>query len=214
LVACTAFRNPALIAKIATAMDEVSEGRFTLGLGAGWNEVEFRAFGLPFDQRVARFEEALQIIVPLLRGGHVDFGGAHYRAPDCANLPRGPSPHGPPILVGAFGPRMLRLAARYAEAVNTSIDRLALSAACTEVGRDPATLAFTLPAWAAFPDLGPTPDHMHESTYTSAEELAEFLRALAQAGAAHVMIDFRPNTSAALARVVEALQLYHNNESI
>ena len=75
LVACTAFRNPALLAKMAATLDEVSGGRFTLGLGAGWNEAEFVAFGLPFDHRVARFQEALHIIASLVREGEVAYQG-------------------------------------------------------------------------------------------------------------------------------------------
>ncbi len=83
LVICTGFRNPALLAKMADTVDEISGGRLILGLGAGWNEPEYRAFGYPFDHRVSRFEEALQIVCPLLREGHVDFAGRFYQARDC-----------------------------------------------------------------------------------------------------------------------------------
>jgi alkanesulfonate monooxygenase SsuD/methylene tetrahydromethanopterin reductase-like flavin-dependent oxidoreductase (luciferase family) len=100
---------------MAVTLDEVSGGRFILGIGAGWNEPEFRAFGLPFDRRVDRFEEALQIIVPLLREGRVDFQGRYYSARDCELAPRGPRSGGPPVVIGAQQPRMLRLAARYAD---------------------------------------------------------------------------------------------------
>ena len=75
LVACTAFHNPAVLAKRADTIDEISGGRFILGLGAGWNETEFRAFGIPFDHRIARFEEAFTIIRGLLRDGAIDFDG-------------------------------------------------------------------------------------------------------------------------------------------
>jgi alkanesulfonate monooxygenase SsuD/methylene tetrahydromethanopterin reductase-like flavin-dependent oxidoreductase (luciferase family) len=115
---CMSFRNPAVLAKMATTLDEVSGGRLILGLGAGWNEAEYRAFGLPFDRRVDRFEEALRIVVPLLRDGHVDFEGRYYSARDCELAPRGPRPGGPPILIGALQPRMLRLAAQYADIWN------------------------------------------------------------------------------------------------
>src|SRR5258705_4009342 len=97
LVLCNTFRNPAILAKMATAVDEVSGGRLILGVGAGWNEPEYRAFGMPFDHRVDRFEEALQIIKPLLRTGHVDFAGRVYQAPDSEDAPRGPPPQGPPL---------------------------------------------------------------------------------------------------------------------
>jgi probable F420-dependent oxidoreductase len=150
LVACSSFRNPALIAKMADTIDEISGGRLILGLGAGWHEPEYTAFGFPYDHRVSRFEEALQIVTALLRTGQVDFAGEYYTARECELRPRGPRPEGPPILVGGSGERMLRLAARYgdawnadrqndvaaAQALNTRVDR-----ACHDVGRDPASLA-------------------------------------------------------------------------
>src|SRR6185295_10070568 len=77
-VACCSFRNPALIAKQVDALEEISDGRILLGLGAGWHEPEYAAFGFPFDHRASRFEEALQIIVPLLRGETVTFHGQYY----------------------------------------------------------------------------------------------------------------------------------------
>src|SRR6266568_3456321 len=150
LVACTAFRSPALLAKLADTVDEISGGRLIVGLGAGWDGPEDRAFGVKSDHRVDRVEEALQIIVPLLRSGHVDFDGKYYQARDCELRPRGPQAGGPPILVGAKGPRMLRIAATYADQWNAEGPlrrpeeiiplRTAGDAACAEVGRDPATL--------------------------------------------------------------------------
>jgi alkanesulfonate monooxygenase SsuD/methylene tetrahydromethanopterin reductase-like flavin-dependent oxidoreductase (luciferase family) len=146
LVACTAFRNPALLAKMADTLDEISDGRLILGLGAGWHEPEYEAFGYPYDHRVGRFEEALRIIVPLLRKGRVDFEGQYYRARACELLPRGPRPGGPPILIGAQGPRMLGLAAQHADIYDADYqltpeavtERMgALDAACAAVGRDP-----------------------------------------------------------------------------
>lgn len=215
LVACTAFRNPAVLAKIATALDEVSEGRFTLGLGAGWNEPEFRAFGLPFDHRVDRFEEALRIIVPLVRLGSVDMSGRYSQAPRCVDTPRGPRAAGPPIMVGASGPRMRRLTAQYADSINTGVSpenaaqqQAELDVLCAEFGRAPGSVALTTPLWAAFPEVGPIPEHMRSSSYHTADALAERLVALAQTGVAEVMIDFRPNTAATLALLREALPLY------
>src|SRR6516162_1204309 len=112
LVLCNSFRHPAILAKMATTLDEVSGGRLILGVGAGWNEPEYQAFGLAFDHRVARFEEALQLLTPLLREGQVDFAGAYYQARHCEIVPRGPRPAGPPLLVGSEGPRMLKLTAQ------------------------------------------------------------------------------------------------------
>ena len=148
-VACNGFRNPALLAKMAVTLDEVSAGRLVLGIGAGWHEPEYRAFGFPFERRVGRLEEALQIISALLRKGHVDFQGRFYSARDCELTPRGPRPEGPPILVGAQRPRMLRLAATYADIYDADFhldpDPVAkcfeaIDAACRSAGRDRATL--------------------------------------------------------------------------
>lgn len=153
LVACAGFRNPALIAKMADTIDEISNGRFILGLGAGWHKPEYDAFGFPYDPRVSRLEEALQIIRGLLKDGHVDFDGRFYQARDCELRPRGPRPGGPPILVGGSGERMLRLTARYADQWNqdrkNDLDEVLalqerLDDACREVGRNPQTLGRTI----------------------------------------------------------------------
>jgi alkanesulfonate monooxygenase SsuD/methylene tetrahydromethanopterin reductase-like flavin-dependent oxidoreductase (luciferase family) len=148
-VACNSFRNPALLAKMAITLDEVSDGRLVLGIGAGWHEPEYHAFGFPYDHRVGRFEEALQIIAPLLREGQVDFEGQYYQVRDCEIEPRGPRPAGPPILIGAQRPRMMRLAATYADIFDTDfhldpapVAELFATAeqACKAVKRDPASL--------------------------------------------------------------------------
>lgn len=214
IVAAAGFRNPALTTKIATAIDEISGGRFVLGLGAGWNRDEFDAFDIPYDHRVDRFEEALSIIAPLLREGHVDFRGDYHAAPGAVDLPRGPRAAGPPLMIGATGPRMLRLAARFADWLNTGIDpadpapRLAeIAAACADVGRDPATLALTAPVWITFPDLGPIPPHMRESALPDVAGAADRLAAYAEAGVAHAMVDLEPNIPAALSRLAEAAAL-------
>lgn len=110
LVFCTGFRNPALIAKMADTLDEISGGRLILGLGAGWNEPEYHAYGFPFDHRFARFEEAFTIIRTLLRDGQIDFEGTFYTARDCELRPRGPRPDGPPLMIGSQGAKMLELA--------------------------------------------------------------------------------------------------------
>ena len=163
LVTCNSFRHPAILAKMATTVDEISQRRLILGVGAGWNEPEYQAFGLPFDHRVARFEEALQILKPLLREGHVDFTGQYYQARNCEIVPRGPRSEGPPLMVGSEGgPRMLKLTAQYADLWNTGYmgkpetlaDRRAkLEAACHKVRRDPATLGITALIGLWFPDL-------------------------------------------------------------
>jgi alkanesulfonate monooxygenase SsuD/methylene tetrahydromethanopterin reductase-like flavin-dependent oxidoreductase (luciferase family) len=154
MVACTSFHNPGSIAKMAEVINDISGGNFVLGLGCGWHEDEYAMYGLPFDHRVARFEEALQIISPLLRTGRANFAGQYYQARDAVNFPRGPQwrEGGPPILFGAQQPRMLRLTARYADAWDAdwqndpqvvATQMMKVDQACLEVSRDPAGLVRT-----------------------------------------------------------------------
>lgn len=218
LVLATSFRNPALLAKMATTLEEVSGGRLILGLGAGWHQPEYDAFGYPFDHRVDRFEEALQIIAPLLRDGQVDFEGRYYRAKDCAITPRGPRPHGPPILVGSSGPRMLGILARYADQWNTcwlgqpqhtelAARREALEAACRAAGRDPASVAVTVGVRVAGPSYTGDVDPATLIAGTHAD-VAAALRAYAALGVAHVICWPQPNTAESVAWLTEALELY------
>lgn len=117
LVASTAFHPPGLIARMAATIDEISDQRFVLGLGAGWNEVEFRAFGIPFDHVVARFLEAFEIIRRLVDGERVTLEGMYHRAEDAVLLP--PPRRKVPLMVGSQGPRLLRASLPYADAWNT-----------------------------------------------------------------------------------------------
>jgi probable F420-dependent oxidoreductase len=118
LVLCNSFRDPGVVAKMAATLDEVSGGRLVLGLGAGWHDPEYEAFGFPTDHRVGRFAEGLEIVVRLLRGERVSFEGRYYRLPEAVLLP---APRRPiPILVAGRRPRMLRLTARWADAWNTA----------------------------------------------------------------------------------------------
>ncbi len=181
LVLCSPFRNPALLAKMAHTLDEVSGGRLILGLGAGWHEPEFDAFGYSFERRVDRFEEALQIVKPLLTGETVDFEGEYYQARDCVIVPPGPRPAGIPLLVGAGKPRMLRLVARYADMWNTVWlgdpamldERLEnIHAACADVGRDPSTLAITAGIEVHFPELGDSKPMIENPLTGTSDELA------------------------------------------
>lgn len=219
LVACSAFRNPAVLAKMATTLDEVSGGRLVLGVGAGWNEPEHRAFGLPFDHRVDRFEEALQILRPMLRDGAVDFVGHYHRAQDCRNEPRGPRPAGPPLMVGSHGPRMLKLAAWYADIWNTGAgdgpQSLARSladfdAACREVGRDRSTIAATATVGVFYPDLrAELPPYENPLTGTP-KEIAAAIHGYAALGLDHIMFMCEPHTAEARGRLAEALRVYRS----
>jgi alkanesulfonate monooxygenase SsuD/methylene tetrahydromethanopterin reductase-like flavin-dependent oxidoreductase (luciferase family) len=202
-VAATSFRNPALLAKMADALDEISGGRFLLGLGAGNWEPEHTMFGYPFDHRAGRFAEAMQIITPLLREGRADFHGKYHEATDCVLRPRGPSPSGPPIWVGAKGERMLRIIAHYANAYiaiwpNTPAEVMEgwekMVAACTEVGRDPATLDLTVGTHIRLPENGRPADD-DQAICGTYEEIAAKLRAFADVGVRHLSVDFRPDIS-------------------
>ena len=218
LVACNSFRNPALLAKMAHTVDEISAGRLVLGVGAGWNQPEYEAFGYPFDHRVDRFEEALQIIRPLLKEGRVDFSGEYYQARDCEITPRSPRPGGPPLLIGANGPRMLRLTAQYADMWNVgylsiprSLDKMkgAMRKACKEVGRDPESLGFTYMISLAYPDLlGWKQEKKRGYLSGSVEEIAEALAGYEARGAAELMFHLSPATPEAYERLVQAVDVY------
>jgi alkanesulfonate monooxygenase SsuD/methylene tetrahydromethanopterin reductase-like flavin-dependent oxidoreductase (luciferase family) len=220
-VACTSFRNPALLAKIADSLDEVSEGRLILGLGAGWHEPEYQAYGYPFDRRVSRFEEALRIILPLLKGETVTFHGQFYSVDECVLVPRGPRPGGPPILIGARGPRMLGLVAKYADAYNT--DQLLSIAetqgaedlfqiaedACRQIGRDPSTLRRTSGASIAFdgdPAAGAVPDGTLRG---STDEIVERLAAFAAIGIEHFTFWTYPSNIKSIERLAPIVEAAH-----
>jgi alkanesulfonate monooxygenase SsuD/methylene tetrahydromethanopterin reductase-like flavin-dependent oxidoreductase (luciferase family) len=209
LVACTAFHNPAILAKRASTIDEISGGRLILGLGAGWNETEFRAFGIPFDHRVDRFEEAFTIIRTLLQDGAIDFDGRFYQARDCELLPRGPRAAGPPLLIGSNGPRMLRITMASAHAWNSwfsdfgnrpdGIGRLrdVVDAACLDVGRDPAEIDRTVAVMVHLPGgggrvQGGYVENPPQPLAGTPEAIAEALRAFAREGISHVQLVLDP----------------------
>jgi alkanesulfonate monooxygenase SsuD/methylene tetrahydromethanopterin reductase-like flavin-dependent oxidoreductase (luciferase family) len=223
LVLCNSFRNPAILAKMATTADEVSDGRLILGIGAGWNEPEYQAFGLPFDHRVDRFEEALQILGPLLQEGHVDFAGQYFQARNCDIVPRGLRAFGPPLLVGSEqGPRMLKLTAQYADLWNTGYmgkpetmaEPLAkIEAACLEIGRDPATLGITALIGLWFPDLqAEQPSFFDKPLTGTVQEIAAAMRGYEELGVQHIMFQCEPYTPEARKLLTEAFQLYRGME--
>ena len=117
LVASTSFHAPAMLAKQATTVDAASQGRLILGLGAGWNQREYDAFGFPFDHRVSRFAEAFTIIRTLLREGRIDFHGEYYDVANCLLHPRS-SQTGPPLMVGSIGDRMLDITLPHVDSWN------------------------------------------------------------------------------------------------
>ena len=218
-VTCAGWRNPALLAKMAATVDEISGGRLILGLGAGWQEPEFRAIGFPFDHRVARFDEALTIVAGLLRTGQVDVEGTYWSARDCELRPRGPRPNGPPIMIGTTGKRMLELTARHADhwnvwfdEIDNSLDRLTtlleqVDAACEAVGRASGTLERSAAVCVEAVPHSPSPWSVPPLTGTP-DELADRLRAYTAIGVTHIQVLPVPNTLAGLeafARVLQAM---------
>jgi len=224
LVASTAFHAPAMLAKLAATVDEVSGGRLILGLGAGWNETEFRAFGFPFDHRIDRFEEAFTIIRTLLREGRIDFDGRYYQARDCELVPRPARAGGPPLLIGSRGERMLRITLPHVDAWNVWFADTANSPSgvgplrdlvdgiAREVGRDPAEIERTVAvqvrltggrgriqgdfAKPAFDPVSGTPD-----------QIAEELRAYAREGIGEVQVVLDPITLASLDEFAAVLEV-------
>ncbi len=225
LVACTAFHNPAMLAKLAVTVDEISDGRLILGLGAGWNEPEFTAYGIPFNDRASRFEEAFTIIKALLRDGHVDFDGQFYKARDCELVPRGPRLDGPPLLLGSIGPRVLNFTAPHIDSWNAwyswfgnSPDGLRpllakVDDACRAAGRDPAQVERTVAVLVQLPGgegrvsgEGRQPDD--RALRGAPEAIAAALAAYARLGVSHIQLVLDPITIesvAACAPIIEAL---------
>ncbi|HEX4898149.1 MAG TPA: LLM class flavin-dependent oxidoreductase, partial [Candidatus Limnocylindrales bacterium] len=209
LVAATAFHSPAMLAKMAATVDEISGGRLVLGLGAGWNETEFRAFGFPFDHRIDRFEEAFTIVRTLLRDGAIDFDGRYFQARDCELLPRPARPGGPPLLIGSRGERMLRITLPHVDAWNVWFKdtdnspagvpplRELVDGICREVGRDPAAVERTVAVQVRL--TGGTGRVQGDYARAEAEpiagtpdEMAEELRAYAREGIAEVQLVLDP----------------------
>jgi alkanesulfonate monooxygenase SsuD/methylene tetrahydromethanopterin reductase-like flavin-dependent oxidoreductase (luciferase family) len=229
LVNCMSFRNPGLLAKIAETVDEMSDGRLILAIGAGWHEPEYTGFGFPFDHRYSRFEESFTMLYDLLRTGKSNFQGTYYQANEGELRPRGPRPNRIPLMIGTQGERMLRLTAKYADAWNTtwiaSVEELgpliaAVDAACAEVGRDPASLERSACVYLDMPErIGRFPRNSTGGTGWSSNpefvpppartpaENAEALRDYARAGLSHVMLWLDPSTPAGVTAFGEVLHL-------
>jgi alkanesulfonate monooxygenase SsuD/methylene tetrahydromethanopterin reductase-like flavin-dependent oxidoreductase (luciferase family) len=217
LVACTAFRRPGVLARMAAAVDELSGGRLVVALGAGWNEPEFRAFGIPFDHRVARFAEAFEIVRRLLAGERVSFAGRYETVSDAVLLP--PPARRPPLMVGGTGPRLLAATLPHVDAwniwyewygntpeglaeANRKVDEAARSA-----GREPGAIvrsACTLVVLDRAAGERPLADGV-PPLQGSPERIAAGLRDLAEAGADEVILVVNPITERSIRRLGETL---------
>lgn len=221
LVAATGFHSPAMLAKKAATIQEISGGRLILGLGAGWNEAEYRAFGFPFDHRASRFEEAFTIIRTLLHQGEIDFSGRYYTARDCALRPI-PAAGPPPIMIGSMGPRVLAATlphvdmwnAWFAWYDNTRDGLVAMlgdiDAACVVAGRDPATLQRTVAVLlqrdgATVRQHGSPGRKSAPGFVGSDQEIAELLASYAAAGIGHVQLVLDPITAGSIKGIAGVL---------
>jgi alkanesulfonate monooxygenase SsuD/methylene tetrahydromethanopterin reductase-like flavin-dependent oxidoreductase (luciferase family) len=224
LVAATSFHSPAMLAKKAATVDEISDGRLILGLGAGWNQTEYTAFGFAHDHRVSRFEEAFTIIRTLLREGAIDFDGDYYQVRDCELIPRGPRPGGPPLMVGSQGPRMLRITMPHVDAWNawyawygndvddlpTVLDKV--DTACREVGRDASEVVRTTTVLIQLPGgtgraSGDADMRSATPLHGSSEAIAAGLRAYARLGVRHLQLVLDPITAESVEHLAPVLEL-------
>jgi len=216
LVACASFHPPGLIAKMAATVAEVSGGRLVLGLGAGWNDVEYRAYGLPYDHRVSRFEEAFEIVRGLLAGERVTLAGRYWQAEDAVLLPR---PDGRvPLMVGSNGERMLSITLPHVDWWNTwysgygnTVEGFAalnaqITAAAERAGRDPAQVGRSACVLVELePDAVKRPSSDEDVTPVAEAEVVSMLRGLAEAGADEAILVLRPITEGSIRALAGAL---------
>jgi len=213
LVAATAFHAPGILARAAASVDEVSGGRLVLGIGAGWNETEFRAFGFPFDRRVSRFAESFEVVRRLLAGDEVSFSGAFVSVEDAVLLPR--PARRVPLMIGANGERILSIALSHADAWNTwyspygnTVDGFSaanekVSAICERVGRDPREVARSACVLVAVD--GGAGERPHDVPPVEPTALVAHLGELAAAGADEAILVVDPITERSVRRLAAAL---------
>ncbi len=217
------YRSPAMVASMATTLDEISGGRYVLGIGAGNTEdSDYDAFGFPKDYRYSRFAEAIRIIHALLKDGAVDFEGEFYTVKESELVLRGPSPEGPPINIAAGSPKMLGLVARYADQWNwggwdETLEELAarfepiletLQLACEELDRDPSTIYRTFDLYTVAPG-GLEGESERNLVAGSDEEIAEHILALGELGFEEVRCDVLPRTTDAIEAMQPVVDLVH-----
>ena len=215
LVLCTPFRNPGVVAWLANTLDEISHGRFVLGLGSGWHRPEFDAFGFEFDRRVSVLEDTLEVVVPLLRHGRVDFDGK-WAIGHAELRPPQRRPNGPPILIAGSKPRMMSLIARWADRWNSvwyglptdefRDERRDLEKACIDIGRDPASIEVSVGIMVKDPRTIDRNDG--EGILAKAESIAEAFAAWATEGVDEVMCRLEPPSTGVIETISDATQMF------
>ena len=222
LVAATSFHNPAMIAKFASTVDEVSGGRLILGLGAGWDRTEYEAFGFPYDRRVSRFEEAFTIITTLIREGAIDFAGEHYTHRGMELKPRARPDM--KVLIGSNGSRMLRIALRRADMWNSWFEwfgnradgiaplQQGVDEACVEVGRDPGEIERTAAVYVQLGrgggrEAGDLERGVATPITGTPEEIAAELGAFQAAGISHLQVVLDPIDAAGVTELAGIVAL-------
>jgi alkanesulfonate monooxygenase SsuD/methylene tetrahydromethanopterin reductase-like flavin-dependent oxidoreductase (luciferase family) len=206
LVAATAFHSPGLLARLAASVDEIAGGRLVLGMGAGWNETEFRAFGFPFDRLVSRFSESFEVVRRLLAGEHVTFTGQFVAVEDAVLLPR--PARRVPLMIGGNGERLLALALPHVDAWNTwyepygnTVEGFAarnagVSALCEHVGRDPREVERSACVLVAVD--GGRGERPHDVPVVEPAGLGEHLCGLAEADADEAILVVDPITEVSI----------------
>ena len=212
LVAATAFHPPGILARMAASVDEVSGGRLVLGLGAGWNEPEFRAFGIPMDRLASRFEEAFEIVRRLTAGERVTFHGSFHSVDDAVLLPR--PARRIPLMLGSTGARMLAIGMPHVDVWNTWYSwygnspegfgsrRVEIDAACRSAGRSPGDVKYSACVLVA---AGGASERPHEVPAVGIKKLASHLRALEEAGADEAILVLDPITERSTRAVADAI---------
>lgn len=210
LVACLPFREPVVLAKTAATLDEISSGRLTLGVGAGWNQDEFDAAGIPFEDRVGRSLESYEIVRGLIAGERVTFSGTWHRTDDAVLLPR--PARRIPLMVGSTGARVLAATLGSADVWNLwgpwhgndpagfSAENARVSEIASGLGRDPTSIERSVCVFTAI-ELAPGEEPVDEDVEPltgSADQIARGLRAFADAGADEVILVPSPNTERAI----------------
>ena len=223
LVAATSFHTPAMLAKKASTLDEISQGRFILGLGAGWNKTEYEAFGFPYDRRASRFEAAFDIIRRLLDGEEVTHHSEFYDVERCVLLPQGPTAR-LPLLIGSVGPRVLGITAPYMTMWNAWYSWYAnrpdglppllenVFEVLAGAGRDPAEVEMTTAILMQFPGgegrMQAEPQFEARPLTGSPAELADWLHQWEGAGISHVQLVLDPITLDSVAQAARVLEAF------